>query len=85
MDVAMGKKHLRKDRRADFIHRLTLNGAALGAGNAGSLRGKLWTGGYDGVRTQIGFGMQSNWIGKSAGEIGRKLKRHKPQSPSSSP
>lgn len=65
-----------------------LYGAALGAGMLSSVwtpQGKLWTEGYHGVLTQAGFGMLSNWIGEFAPEIGRRLKRQKPQSPSGSP
>ncbi len=58
-----------------------LYGSALGAGMLSSVwkpQSKLWTEGYQGVLTQAGFGMLSNWFGEFAPEIGRKLKRQKP-------
>jgi len=58
-----------------------LYGAALGAGMLSSVwkpQGRLWTEGYEGVLTQAGFGLLSNWVGEFAPEIKRKLKRNNP-------
>jgi hypothetical protein len=73
-----------KELRPQFA----LYGAALGAGMLSSVwrpQGKLWAEGYDGVLTQAGFGMLSNWVGEFAPEIRRKLKRQKPPNPDGSP
>jgi hypothetical protein len=54
-----------------------LYGAAFGAGMLSSLwkpNGQLWTDGWQGVGTQVGLGMLSNWIAEFAPEIERKLK-----------
>jgi hypothetical protein len=73
-----------KELRPQFA----LYGAALAAGMLSSVwkpQGKLWTDGYQGVLTQGGFGMLSNWVGEFAPEIRNKFKRQKPQSPGGSP
>jgi len=52
--------------------------AAFGAGMLSSLwmpKGRLWTDGWQGVQTQVGLGMLSNWIAEFAPEIERRLKR----------
>jgi hypothetical protein len=54
-----------------------LYGAAFGAGMLSSLwkpHGQLWTDGWQGVGTQVGLGMLSNWVAEFAPEIERKLK-----------
>jgi hypothetical protein len=54
-----------KELRPQFA----LYGAAVGAGMLSSLwkpNGQLWTDGWQGVGTQIGLGMLSNWIAEFA-------------------
>jgi len=63
-----------KELRPQFA----LYGAAFGAGMLSSLwkpNGRLWTNGWQGVQTQVGLGMLSNWIAEFAPEIERRLKR----------
>ena len=65
-----------KELRPQFA----LYGAAFGAGILSSLwkpDGRLWTNGWQGVQTQVGLGMLSNWIAEFAPEIERRLKRQK--------
>jgi len=67
-----------KELRPQFA----LYGAAFGAGMLSSLwkpNGQLWTDGWQGVGTQIGLGMLSNWVAEFAPEIERRLKRRTPQ------
>ena len=57
---------------------VALYGAALGAGMLSSVwepRSKLWEEGYEGVLTQAGFGMLSNWVGEFAPEIRSRLQQ----------
>jgi hypothetical protein len=70
--------HTERELRPQFA----LYAAALGAGMLSSVwkpKHQPWTNGYHSVLTQAAFGMLSNWIGEFAPEIGRKLKKHKPE------